>query len=221
MIEQLLPPEVQCAEAFGDLPDAFLLPEEVALIQRAVEKRRTEFATARHLARQALGKLGHEPVPLLRGERGAPLWPAGVVGSITHCTGYRAAAAVATARWQSVGIDAEPNAPLPDGVLSAVSLPAERDVLTRLAGEDQSVAWDRLLFSAKESVYKTWFPITRAWLGFEDAEITINPKDGNFTAVILPSGRTRVSSGAAPRSFTGRWSAEEGLVVTAIAYPAG
>ena len=59
------------------------------------------------------------------GAKREPLWPAGVVGSITHCDGYRAAAVARATDLATVGIDAEPHEPLPDGVLAAIALPAE------------------------------------------------------------------------------------------------
>ena len=82
MLEQILPPAVAVAEAFGDQADAGLLPGEEAAIARAVPKRRREFATARACAREALAQLGEPPVPILRGASGAPLWPAGVAGRV-------------------------------------------------------------------------------------------------------------------------------------------
>ena len=113
MLEQILPPAVAVVETFGDLPGATLFPEEEAAIARAVPKRRREFATGRGCARAALNRLGEPPVPILRGPQGAPLWPAGVVGSITHCDGYRAAAVARTSDIATVGLDAEPDKPLP------------------------------------------------------------------------------------------------------------
>lgn len=97
MLEQILPPRVAVAESFGDLPDAKLLPEEEAIIARAVPRRRREFAAGRWCARAALAQLGEPPVPILRGPQNEPQWPAGIAGSITHCAGYRAAAAARTA----------------------------------------------------------------------------------------------------------------------------
>src|SRR5262249_26788805 len=140
-------------------------------------KRRREFVSVRHCARQAMGKLGVEPAPILKGERGVPLFPRGVVGSLTHCDGYRGAVLGYSMAVRSVGIDAEPHGPLPDGVLDAVSLPDERDWLATVLSERPAAAgdeihWDRLLFCAKEATYKAWFPLTYRWLGFEDAHIT-------------------------------------------------
>jgi hypothetical protein len=89
--------------------------EEEELIGRAVEKRRREFGTARACARRALADLGRVPAPIVRGEKGAPVWLDGVVGSITHCAGYRGAAVAEARDVRALGIDAEPHGKLPDG----------------------------------------------------------------------------------------------------------
>jgi 4'-phosphopantetheinyl transferase EntD len=218
MIEQILPPEVASAEAFDDAGAAALFPEEQAVIARAVAKRRGEFGTGRACARAALAKLGLPPAAILPGARGAPQWPAGVAGSITHCAGYRAAAVARVRDVVSLGLDAEPNEVLPDGVLDHISLAREREWLPGLAAAAPGVSWDRLLFCAKESVYKAWFPLTGRWLGFEQAEITVEPEAGTFSAELLEPGP--VLGGRPLTGFTGRWLARDGLLLTAIAVPA-
>ena len=80
MLADMLPPEVAAVEAFGDLLDIVLFPEEEAVLVRAVDKRRREFTTARACARAALATLGLPPAPIVPGLRGAPQWPPGVVG---------------------------------------------------------------------------------------------------------------------------------------------
>ncbi|MFF4418973.1 4'-phosphopantetheinyl transferase [Streptosporangium sp. NPDC001559] len=211
MIDRILPSWVASAEAFDDPPEATLFPEEEAVIARAVGKRRVEFTTARHCARRALAGLGLPPVPILPGERGAPTWPGGVTGAITHCAGYRAAAVSLEAL--TVGIDAEPHEPLPEDVLGAVSSEGERKELELLGGD---VHWDRLLFSAKESVYKAWYPLARRWLGFEEAHVTFDPS-GVFSARILVEGP--LVEGRPLTGFDGRWLVSGGLLMTAIARP--
>jgi 4'-phosphopantetheinyl transferase EntD len=215
VIEKIMPAGVACAEAFTDPADVLLFPEEQALVANAVEKRRKEFTTARGCARSALAALGVPPAPILTGERGRPQWPPGFVGSITHCAGYRAAAVARDRDMLTIGLDAEPDQVLPDGVLTTISLPSERARLRDLAVAAPGTCWDRLLFSAKESVYKAWFPLTGRWLGFEDADITINPADGTFEARLLVPAP--VVAGSLLGGFTGRWLACDGLVVTAIA----
>jgi 4'-phosphopantetheinyl transferase EntD len=217
MIDEILPAAVSAVEAFDDPSDVVLFPEEQALIDRAVDKRRREFGTARHCAREALAALGFAPAPILPGLRGAPGWPAGAVGSLTHCAGYRAAAVARAGQVATIGIDAEEHAPLPPGVLDVVSIEAERPRLARLAADEPGVCWDRLLFSAKESVYKAWFPLTRRWLDFAEADVTPHP-DGTFDARLLVPGPRLGDRPLA--GFAGRWLVRDGLVLTAIAVPA-
>ncbi|MCQ0025028.1 4'-phosphopantetheinyl transferase superfamily protein [Streptomyces somaliensis DSM 40738] len=213
MIDLILPSAVSVAEAFHDPPDLPLLGAEAEVVSRAVDKRRREFTTARWCARRALAGLGVGPVPVPRGERGAPVWPDRIVGSLTHCQGYRAAAVARDADLRSLGIDAEDHLPLPDGVLGLVASEAERAHLAALARLHPGVHWDRLLFSAKESVYKAWFPLTRRWLGHEEAELAFAP-DGTFTARLLQRAPAVPAEG-----FTGRWAVDGALAVTAVTVP--
>ena len=202
-------------EAFGDVPDVMLFPEEEALLARAVDKRRREFSTGRACARGALAALGVPPAPILPGERGAPQWPPGIVGSITHCAGYRAAVVGLTTDVASLGVDAEPNEALPDhGMLELIALGEERVRLDELGASVPGICWDRLLFCAKESVYKAWFPLARCWLGFESADIVIDPRGGTFTSRLLVHGP--LVKGVPLTQMSGRWLADEGLLVTAV-----
>jgi 4'-phosphopantetheinyl transferase EntD len=218
VIGDILPSQVAVAEEFGDVPDVVLFPEEEAVIARAVDKRRREFTTARACARAALAKLGLPPVPIVPGPRGAPGWPPGVVGSITHCAGYRASAVARDQEVVTIGLDAEPHDELPSGVLGAVSSPDEQKRLAALAAARPGVHWDRMLFCVKESVYKAWFPLTRRWLGFEEASVDIDPVTGTFTARLLVEGP--VVNGSALTAFQGRWLVSNGLIATAIAITA-
>jgi 4'-phosphopantetheinyl transferase EntD len=215
MIEKILPATVACVEAFDDPPDATLFAEEEKTIAAAVEKRRREYTTVRACARQALGALGLTPGPILSDEHGAPRWPVGIVGSMTHCDGYRAAAVARVTDVPVVGIDAEPHEPLPAGILEVVALDAELSKIAVLQAAEPTVRWDRLLFSAKESVYKAWFPLTRRWLGFEDADIELRA-DGTFTAWLLAHVMTD-PNGEALNGSIGHWLTSKGLVVTTIA----
>lgn len=215
-MERILPTRAVAVESFGDDPTAVLFPQEYAVIARAAESRQREFATARACARAALVKLGRPTAAVLRGPHGAPQWPEGVTGSITHCTGYRAAAVALTRDVIALGVDAEPNEALPDeGMLELIALAEERAQLRELAAVNPGVCWDRLLFSAKESVYKTWFPLARSWLGFESAVIVIDPRDGTFSAHLLVPGP--VVTGTPLTVLNGRWLADRGFLVTATA----
>lgn len=203
------------AERYDDPPGLAAFPDEEPLIERSVIKRRNEFVTVRYCARLALEELGEPPVAILKGEKGEPCWPAGIVGSLTHCAGFRGAVVGRSAAVRSVGIDAEPHDVLPDGVLKAISLSAERD---ELAGLPTGPHWDRILFCAKEATYKAWFPLTKRWLGFEDAHITFSTDAagdrGHFNSRILID--PAALSGPPLSELRGRWSVRNGLVLTAI-----
>jgi 4'-phosphopantetheinyl transferase EntD len=215
LLSGVLTPRVVAAELYADPDDIAPLPEEEPLIARSVAKRRNEFVTVRYCARQALGELGVGPVPILKGDRGEPCWPEGVVGSLTHCEGFRGAVVGWSSDVRSVGIDAEPHDVLPKGVLDAISLPEERAQLGALPGD---LHWDRILFCAKEATYKTWFPLTHRWLGFEDARISFEV-DGSGTAGTFVSRvliDPAAEHGPPLEVLRGRWSVRDGLALTAI-----
>lgn len=214
MLAEILPPGVTVAEVFDDRYDnGELLPDEAAAIERAVPKRRREFTAARICAREALERAGLPVVPILRGASGAPGWPPGVVGSLTHCAGYRACAVARAAVVAAIGVDAEPHAGLPDGVLRLVASESEQARLADLGLVAPDTCWDKILFSAKESVYKAWSPMTGQWLGFDQADVEISP-GGTFAARLLVPGP--VVGGERLTTYHGRWAVGRDLVVTAV-----
>ncbi|MEU4176697.1 4'-phosphopantetheinyl transferase superfamily protein [Streptomyces sp. NPDC026589] len=228
MIERLLPADVSCAATRAEtVPEGTLFPEEEALVAKSVAKRRNDFATARACARRAMAGLGLPPVAVLHGHRGRPLWPEGIVGSLTHCEGYRAAALARAKGVLSLGIDAEPHAPLPAGVRELVTLPAERRRigLPAPAGESE-IHWDRVLFSAKESVFKTWYPVTGIELDFIQADLTFQQTGGRAGKGDTPHGDTAaegtfaarllLTDPALPTTLRGQWRIEDGIVATAV-----
>jgi 4'-phosphopantetheinyl transferase EntD len=215
VIERLLPATVVSVEAFDDVPDEPVFPGEEQYIAQAVDRRRREFVTARRCAREALAGLGHPPATIPRTRRGAPVWPDGTVGSITHCAGYRAAAVARAGDPVSIGIDAEPHGPLPEGVAEVVALAEERDMLARMRAADPAVHWDRLLFSAKESVFKAWYPLTRRELAFAEARLDIDAQAGSFTAHLKADG-TRLDHGRPLANLDGRFLIGRDVVVTAV-----
>ena len=210
MIERLLPGTVATAETREDVIEVELFAEERRTLGRAVEKRRREFVTGRACARLALGKLGIEPSAIPGGERGEPLWPERIVGSITHCAGYRAAAVAWRDDIAAIGIDAEEDARLPVGVLEEVAFGPE----LALARTDGPAHMDRLLFSAKEAVYKAWFPLAGRWLGFDDVELGVDVGGGKFRARLLVPGP--MLDGRRLTEFAGCWVVEDGVICSAV-----
>jgi 4'-phosphopantetheinyl transferase EntD len=208
MLDRILPAGVRSAYARSDPPGAMLFPAEAAQVANAVEKRRLEFATVRHCARLALAELGVAPAPILRGAHGAPIWPDGIVGSMTHCPGYRAAAVARSCEVRGIGIDAEVHQEVPEEVLDLVLSAEERGHVGELARTRPGVWWEAVLFSAKEAVYKVWSPLTGEWLGFEQAALTFDPDAETFTARLLVPGPFA--------ELRGRFLIEDGITLTAI-----
>jgi 4'-phosphopantetheinyl transferase EntD len=123
----------------------------------------------------------------------------------------------------ALGIDAEPDAALPVGVLEVIASHEERIRLREYWLVAPEISWDRLLFSAKESVYKALYPLTGRRLGFEDAAISFAPRSGAFcahlssaaTEPLLPLLTELLQDGRVV--LQGRWASSGGLVLTAIA----
>lgn len=213
MIADVLPAGAVAAESFGPPGDRKLLPAEAAAIASADPIRRSEFAAGRAVARVALARLPAPTGPVLPGRAGEPRWPDGVVGSITHCAGYRACAVAWARDVAAIGIDAEPCLALADGLLAAVAGDAERARLAELSAAGPGMPWDRVLFSAKEAVYKAWYPHTGERPGLPGITVRIG-QAGTFAAT-LPRG-----SAAPPAArLTGRWLVRRGLIVTAVSIP--
>jgi 4'-phosphopantetheinyl transferase EntD len=208
----ILPKGAAGAEIRADTAELSLLPEEEGLLGRATEGRHREFMAGRTCARRALEDLGLPVTPVLRGAHRQPLWPAGIVGSITHCDNYCAAAVAYRTRLVAIGIDAEIHDALPSGILDMVAVKEERMWL-RSHSED-TTHWDRVLFSAKESVYKAWFSITGSWLGFEDALVSIQPETRTLHADLLVS--SAFVDGRPVTEFEGHYIVLNGLVLTTV-----
>lgn len=184
-------------------------PLERTLVSQAVDVRKAEFGDARWCAHQALSELGATG-PVLRGERGMPLFPDGFVGSITHTQGFRAAVAAPYSSVRSIGIDAEPADALPEGVFDAIARASEVPQMSQLVAAGVTCP-DRLLFCAKEATYKSWFPMTQRWLDFDQAEISLR-EDGTLISYILAR--------PTPVPFIeGRWVIRDGYVIVSTVVP--
>ncbi len=154
MFAEILPNGALSIETSKHMKWVPLFAEEQLAIRRAGPKRRAEFISARACAREALSRIGFPDTPVPKRADGAPVWPDGVVGSVTHCAGLRAVAVASRDLVSGLGIDAEVNAPLPAGVLATISSQSERAQLACFAVPGRPLAQDRLLFSAKEAAFK-------------------------------------------------------------------
>ena len=212
-VRDLLPSTVAVAVAGpADWSGTLLPAERAGLGDRAVPRRRHDFTAGRTCARRALAALGLPVTPLPAGPDRAPVWPAGVVGAITHTEGYCAAAVARATDMRAVGIDAEGHRPLTPGVRRKVCRPDEEADLVRLPS---GLPWPTVLFSAKETVYKVWYPLVGTWLGFPDARLTLDPDAGTFRAEIAPARLAAAPVPDPPSSITGRFAVDDALIRTA------
>lgn len=206
-LRPLFPDAVAIAVAAeGEDPGASFAEEDAA-VRTAVPKRRQEFLLGRRVARAALRELGVEPAPIPVGASRAPRWPAGVVGSITHCPDFVGAAVARTTALSAVGFDAEVAAPLPAELLRYVCRAGELErsgVLSPLSPADHAA----LIFSAKEAVYKCVSHSSPIVLDFLDVTIVHAP-DGTFAATLHRDDYDGVRDFGAIR---GRYGVGEGFV---------
>lgn len=196
----ILPERVSIAECIGP-HKGDLFSEELALVKHALPQRRQEFAAGRTCARIALRRLGLANQPILVGSNRQPIWPSTVAGSITHCSGYCAAAVAWKAEIVSLGIDAELNDTLPKGVIREVATESEVECLSRgfeIEYGGMAIALDCLIFSAKEALYKAWFPVMQSWLDFKDVNLYFEPRSCTFHFEFVDR-----SKGAMFKNFSG------------------
>ena len=211
----LLPAAASVAIATPEMYRAALLPEEEARIVNAVPKRREHFTAGRNAGRAALRQLGLPPSAILWDPRGAPLWPDGVAGSITHCDGFCCAVVASQTSLRSIGIDAEVKSPLGAAMARIICRPEELAhfaELPTLAGTN----WTKLAFSAKEAFHKCFYPLTGITLDFRDVTVrfTVQPgaASGAFAIALVASipGQAGITS-----RIAGRWAFDDVRVYTA------
>ncbi len=198
---EFLGPDVLMGARFVADVQELLFPEEALLVARAVERRRVQFASGRVLARALLEALGEAAAPLLRGEDRVPLWPAQVMGSLSH-TDQVVLAAVArpTADVLALGVDVEADVPLEQELWSSILTDSERQALDAQPAEVRG-RMAKLVFSAKESVYKAQFALSRCMLDFQEVELVLLPEARMFEAR-LPE---KVVEAVGRATLAGRW----------------
>ena len=187
-----------------------LFASERALVARAVPKRQHEFATGRRLARELLARLGAEDTALLADADRAPLWPAGMIGSISHSHGLCVVAAANRGELVGLGVDVEDAEAVRPELWRRVLRPEEERWL-RAQPAALQLPLAAVCFSAKEAVYKAQFPLMRARLGFQDVALEIDRASCTF--------RARTPGFARP--LAGAFSVRSRWVLAGLALDAG
>jgi len=169
-LRRILGPEVGVGIADPKAPDGALLPEEQRAMARAVKKRLHEFTSGRLAARQAMAELSHPPAAIPMAPDRSPVWPDGLVGSITHSDDICIAAVAQSGLGRSIGIDIEPDTPLDPDLEEVICTPSERDWLDTQPSDRRGYL-AKQIFCMKESVYKALYPLTGQVIGFDEVEI--------------------------------------------------
>lgn len=182
LFKDLLDPPICVRE--GELSGAhsMLFPEEMAAIATAAERRRREFAGGRTCAREAFTALGLPLVAIPSGPDRAPIWPPGVVGSISHSL-TRCVAAVARQSdgFTSIGVDIEEAIPLDETFATDICTRFEQDWLDRQPAGQRGLLL-KAIFSAKECAYKCQYPLTKKFLEYDAMRIELDANAGLFSA---------------------------------------
>ena len=216
LASRLLALPVQTAEMDPRAADEPLYPGEEAAVAGAIQKRRREYIAGRVCARRAMVALGERPAPVFQCADRAPIWPEGLVGSITHTDTWCAAAVARTADGvRALGLDIEPAEPIEPDLLRVICLPEERDYLAGRPAEQRGLL-GRAIFSAKECAYKCQYAVSRTPLDFHAIRIYLDPPRGDFLAVFQRDAGP-FSSG---HGLRGHLLMENGYVMTAMALTA-
>lgn len=184
-----------------------MFAEERRYIAEARAARQAEFGTARICARRALAELGIAPCPLVPNPDRSPRWPAGIRGTIAHAGGICAAAVAASTDLHAIGLDIEPDVPLPSDLERVICTDAERRWLERIG--DARGRTGKLIFSAKEAWYKCQYGVSGALIDFREVTLTIDLDHQRFYTV----------DGPVP-GIEGRYGYADGFVIATAMLPA-
>ena len=195
LTSRLFPACVRFAEMDPSEADpSSLHPAEQRQIDRAAPGRRREYSAGRLLARSLLDSLGAAAAPLLNRPDRAPAWPAGFVGSISHCPTLCAVVVASRSDICAVGVDVEPAVALGTDVEPLVLTARDRDSIAQLPSRIRPLG-GRLVLSAKEAFYKALYPTTGVFLDFTQAWVTFGAEESFIVATSAPLPRLPASSG--------------------------
>ncbi len=207
---------VACAPLDAEHPPLF--PAEVAAMAKARPARRQEFTAGRACARLALSALGEPAVAVPVGKDRRPLWPEGIVGSIAHKAGWAASVAGRAAGYAGLGLDLETAEPLPAALAVEVCKPEGwAEGCTVEMPDGRRLDRGKLVFSAKECLFKAYYPAAGYFLDFPEAQVTFAPAAGVFEAALVSANAPSL---AGRRTFQGCFGMVGGLVFAAMAVPA-
>lgn len=188
----------------AELNTVELLAEEATAATHFSRKRLAEFSLGRACAREILAALGYAEFPLRVGDARQPLWPPGLTGSISHAGDMAICAIAPVQDIAGIGIDIETVTHESFDLLEMVASSRERAAMTAMPADFHYLP--KLLFSAKESVFKCQFPLTRQWLEFQDVSLALDFAHRGFATTITDRNETL--------AITGTWDVTDRYILT-------
>jgi phosphopantetheine--protein transferase-like protein len=217
MLESLLPPGIHAVEGSILHEGWDVTPEELARTAAHLAHRKAEFLTGRTYARRALRSLGM-PAPTIgwNADR-SPIWQEGVIGCITHTRDYCAAVVARTDgpdAIRGIGIDIETPGRITDAIAMKTFTEGERAALAQVP---EALRQERMcaMFCAKEAFYKMQFPLTKAWVGFQDVEVAL----GSNGILRLTLRKEIAGPWSKSSVFSGRFTLAPGMVAALVVIP--
>jgi enterobactin synthetase component D len=192
-------------EAIDALAETLAPAERARAFELPPGPRRRSWTGGRAAMREALARSGLVAAGVPADDRGAPVLPSGVAGSITHKERIAAAIVAFEARAR-VGVDVEMDVARSHDIAPRVLRDAERDELAALDA-DARAREVLLRFSAKEAIYKALDPFVRRYVGFD--EVSVSPRDGGGAVVA-----SYLREGEGPFVIGVRWRRFDGIVLT-------
>ena len=208
MFASLLPENVAVTIASEEMGHSLLGDKEEARIANAVPKRQREYRSGRNAARAALQTTGYsgDMCLLAENDNRYPNWPKGYIGSITHTQGFCATAVGSTQDYRGIGIDAEPRTPLKPQILPRICTAREQTWIEQQSDSSLKPYWGVIFFCIKETLYKVFNPIHHVFLGFQEAEVFIDPEQGLFYADVFQE-KEKIAC-----RYHGKFSTDDGFI---------
>jgi 4'-phosphopantetheinyl transferase EntD len=218
-IQALFPAGVVAAEMLGPGDPSMLYPGEAEHLGRAVQKRIQEFSAGRLCARLAMAAFGIVDFALRVAPDRQPVWPASVVGSISHTAGLCVAVVAEKTRFGAIGVDCEVVGHVGADLWATICTPREALWVDSLLEPERPSA-AALIFSAKEAFYKCQYPLTGEWLDFHDLDIEPTAWGSPAAGLLVRETRLLAATEFTGNPVTGQYLFHDGFVTTGFAVDA-
>jgi len=186
-----------------------LYGEEQACVRHVVDQRKREFVAGRICARRALGRLGILRFPLVAGRDRAPVWPPGIIGSISHCADYCGVAVARQNDLTGIGLDLERTNRVHEELWPYICTAEELAWVNSLPYEQRRPA-AAVIFSVKESLYKCQYLVTGRWLEFTEVVVHVGCRRLEYDVASTVSSSVSIAG-----ELRGRFILHDDLVLTA------